>query len=316
MRSRQGRVWWVLVGIALVWPGVVAHTRYADYTEHLAVQMALLGLYAMSWDLLKGYVGLFSFGHAAFFGVGAYASAISIVHGGVTSALIVMLVAVACVSAVGLIVGILSSQVSTVSVFLVTFACAEVLHLVVQADPRGLTNGENGLPGVMPPPFLGLALSDRITFYYFSFAVVGLAYLALVRLTRSQFGQVLLAIRENETRATFAGYHVGQYKTAAFAVSAAFAGLAGVLTAFHERIAVPETFGWPLSGDAALYTILGGTGTLVGPLLGTIVVVLARELLSDLVGSWLIVVGALYITMTLFLPDGIYPLLPRSHRDE
>lgn len=315
-RNRQTISACVLVGVALVLPGVLAQTGYANYTEHIVVQMMLLGLYAMSWDFLNGYVGLFSFGHAAFFGAGAYASAISIVHGGVTSAPVVLIVALGTVALVGLIVGFLSSQVGRVAVFLVTFACAEVLYLLVQADPAALTNGDNGLPGVMPLPFLGIDLSDRVTFYYVSLAAVGLSYLAFVRLTRSPFGHVLLAIRENETRAQFAGYRVAQYKIAAFVLSAVFAGLAGALTAFHERIASPETFGWAVSGDAALYAILGGTGTLIGPILGAAVVILAREVLSDLLSSWLIVVGAMYIALVFFLPLGIYPLVFRSDRVE
>ena len=132
------------------------------------------------------------------------------------------------------------------------------------------------------------------------------------RLTRSQFGQVLLGIRENEVRVHFAGYRVEQYKTAAVAISAMFAGLAGALTAFHERIASPENFSWPLSGDAVLYATLGGTGTLLGPFLGAAMVILAREVLSDLVRSWLIFVGATYIALVFFLPDGLYPLLFRK----
>lgn len=299
---------------AAVLPFAIAQTAYASYAQHVAVQMMLLGLFSMSWDFLNGYVGLFSFGHAAFFGTGAYAAAVAIVHGGITSAPVVVCVALAAAALVGLIVGFLSSRVGSVAVFLVTFACAEVLYLLVLADPAALTNGDNGLPGVLPRPFLGLDLAGRATFYYVSLAAVVLSYVALAAITRSQFGQVLLAIRENETRARFAGYRVEQYKTVAFVVSALFAGLAGMLTAFHERIASPEAFGWAVSGDAVLYAILGGTGTLVGPILGALLVILAREVLSDLIRSWLIVIGAVYIALVFFLPSGVYPLVFRSRR--
>ena len=171
--------------------------------------------------------------HAAFFGAGAYASAIVIVHGGVTSIPAILTVALTSTALLGGIVGFLSSRVGRVAVFLVTFACAEVIYLVVHADPRGLTNGDNGVPGIVARPLLGLDLTGRLSFYYTALAVIVLSYIVLGRITRSQFGEVLLAIRDNETRVRFSGYRVEQYKTAAFVVSALFAGLAGSLTAFH-----------------------------------------------------------------------------------
>ena len=305
---------WTLIAIGLALPAALARTAYANYAEHVAVQMMLLGLYSMSWDFLNGYVGLFSFGHAAFFGTGAYASAIVIVHGGITSVPAVFAVALASAAALGGIVGFLSSRVGRVAVFLVTFACAEVIYLVVHADPRGLTNGDNGVPGVVARPFLGLDLTGRLSFYYTSLAILALSYIVLRRITRSQFGEVLLAIRDNETRVRFSGYRVDEYKTAAFVVSAVFAGLAGALTAFHERIASPEACAWPVSGDAVLYAILGGSGTLIGPIVGAMTIVLAREVMSDLLRSWLIVVGIIYIALVFFLPSGIAPLLLQSWR--
>ena len=299
----------VLVAVALVLPAVLAGTRYASYVEHLVVQVMLMGLYAMAWDFLNGYAGIFSFGHAAFFGTGAYVVAMLVVRGGFKSVLVVLPLALLASVLVGVIVGFLSSRVGSVAVFLVTFACAEALYLIVLADPRGVTNGDNGLPGVIIRPFLGLDLSKQVTFYYVALVAVVASYVALVRVTRSQFGQVLQGIRENEVRVRFAGYHVEQYKTAAMAVSAFFAGLAGALTALHERIASAETLGWAVSGDAVLYATLGGTGTLLGPVLGAGIVIVAREVLSDFFRSWLIFVGATYVALVFFLPGGLYPVL-------
>ena len=304
-----------LLGAALVLPAALAGTRYANYVEHLVVQIMLMGLYAMAWDFLNGYVGIFSFGHAAFFGTGAYVAAMLVVRGGVTSPLAVLPAALAASIVVGVIVGFLSSRVGAVAVFLVTFACAEALYLIVLADPRGITNGDNGLPGVVLGPVLGLDLTKRVTFYYAALVIVVASYAALVRITRSQFGQVLQGIRENEVRVRFAGYHVEQYKTAAVAVSAFFTGLAGALTALHERIASPETLGWAVSGDAVLYATLGGTGTLLGPVLGAGIVIIAREVLSDFFRSWLIFVGVTYIALVFFLPGGLYPVLfPKARK--
>lgn len=301
----------LLLALALALPPLLAGTRYATYVEHVVVQMMLLGLYAMAWDFLNGYVGLFSFGHAAFFGVGAYTAAILIVRAGVTFAPLVVAAALAAATLVGLGVGFLSSRVGAVAVFLVTFACAEALYLVTLSDPRGLTAGDNGLPGVLPAPLLGLRFNDQVVFYYLALAVLLVSFAGLRAVTRSQFGRVLVGIRENELRVRFAGYHVEQYKTAAFGISGFFAGLAGALNAVHERVASPETLGWALSGDAVLYSTLGGTGTLLGPVLGAALVILARELLSDFFRSWLIFVGLVYIVLIFFLPAGLYPLLFR-----
>ena len=312
--SRRPAVGAALVAVALLLPLALAGTRYAHYVEHLAVQVMLMGLYAMAWDFLNGYVGMFSFGHAAFFGTGAYAVAILVVRGGVTSAPVLLLAALAASVVVGAVVGYLSARVGAVAIFLVTFACAEALYLLVLTDPRGITNGDNGLAGVVPAPLLGVDLTQPGTFYYVALAVVVLGYRLLAAIARSQFGQVLVGIRENEVRVRFAGYHVEQYKTAAVAVSAFFAGLAGALTALHERIASPETLGWAVSGDAVLYATLGGTGTLLGPVLGAGIVVVAREVLSDLFRSWLIFVGATYIALVFFLPSGLFPVLLRERR--
>ena len=178
MRSRALVAVMALAVLAL--PVALAGTRYATYVEHVVVQMMILGLYAMAWDFLNGYVGMFSFGHAAFFGAGAYAAGILIVRGGVTFAPVVVLLALAVSVLVGLGVGFLASRVGSVAVFLVTFACAEALYLIVLADPRGLTAGDNGLPGVVPAPLLGLAFNHQVSFYYVALAVLALSFVALV----------------------------------------------------------------------------------------------------------------------------------------
>jgi ABC-type branched-subunit amino acid transport system permease subunit len=303
----------LVAGVAVL-PALIESTRYATYVEHVVVQMMLLGIYAMAWDFLNGYAGLFSFGHAAFFGVGAYAVAILVVKAGATSAPLVLLAALAAAALTGLGVGFLAARVGSVAVFLVTFACAEALFLVALADPRGITAGDNGISGVVPAPVLGLAFNNQVAFYYLALVAVLLSWWALRAVTRSQLGQVLQGIRENEVRVRFAGYHVEQYKMVAFGISALFAGLAGALSAVHERVASPEVLGWALSGDAVLYATLGGGGTLIGPVLGAGIVILARELLSDFFRSWLIFVGLVYIALVFFLPSGLFPLLFRGAR--
>jgi len=181
----------VLALVVLTLPVALAGTHYATYVEHVVVQMMILGLYAMAWDFLNGYVGMFSFGHAAFFGAGAYAAGILIVRGGVTFAPAVVLLALAASVLVGLGVGFLASRVGSVAVFLVTFACAEALYLVVLSDPRGLTAGDNGLPGVVPAPVLGLAFTHQVSFYYVALAVLALSFVAREGMTAERNAAVL-----------------------------------------------------------------------------------------------------------------------------
>lgn len=299
----------LLLGLAAILPFVVEDARYATYVKHVVVQVMLMSICAMSWDFLNGYVGLFSFGQAAFFGAGAYTAAILVVRGGITFAPLVLAAALGVSVVAGFVVGLLASRVRGMGVFLVTFACAETIYLGILADPGGLTYGENGLSGVMTAPLLGIDLTSHNQFYYFALVALVVSYAILKGITQSRLGRVLVGIRENELRIFFAGYNVGQYKAVAFGISALFAGFAGVLTTLHERIASPDAAAWTLSSEAVLYTTLGGTGTLVGPILGTAVVILARELLSDIVRSWLIFVGITYILLVFFLPSGLYPWL-------
>ena len=305
----------VLIGAVALLPAVLHGSQYEAYIGYLIVQIMLLGLYAMAWDFLFGYAGMFSFGHAVFFGTGGYVAAIIAAHTGISSVPLVLGAALAAAFLVGLVVGFFSARVGSVAVFLVTFAVAEAVRLLVVADPGGLTGGDNGLTGIWPGRFLGLDLANQRIFYYVVLMLVVLSYLVLRRLTRSQFGQVLLGIRENEIRIRFAGYRVEQYKTIAFGISGLFAGLAGALTAFHERIASPGLLDWSVSGDALLYATLGGTGTLGGPILGAAIVVIARAVLSNYFSSWLIFVGFTYILLVFFLPSGLYPLVFQKKTD-
>lgn len=299
----------VLLLLVALLPAALSGSRYAGYVQHLVVQMLLLGLFAMSWDLVFGYLGLFSFGHAAFYGVAGYTAGMLVVHAGVQSGFVALLAGVAMAMVVGAIVGFLCTRVGSVAVFLVTFACAEAVYLLTITNPFGLTNGDNGLLGVAPKTLLGIDLSNQTAFYYMTAVLVALLYLLLRMLMKSHFGRVVLAIRDNEQRVRFAGYSVDQYKVAVFVIAAAYAGVAGVLTTFHEKIASPEQLSWAVSSEAVLYTTLGGAGSLLGPLLGASAVILVRELLSDYLHSWLIFVALSYLMLIFVLPEGLFPLL-------
>jgi branched-chain amino acid transport system permease protein len=305
-----------LLAALLILPFAIAGTRYAGYTQHVIVQILLLGMLAMSWDFTFGFVGMFSFGHAAFFGVAGYVAGILVVHAGIGPWPVVLVLGVMAAGIVGLGVGFLCARVGSVAVFLVTFACAEAIYLLVISNPLNLTNGDNGLLGVVAGAPFPFDLRNQRAFYYLAIAAFVGSYFVLQAILESRFGQVLRAIRDNEERARFAGYEVTQYKAVAFGLSALIAGLAGALTTFHERIASPESLGWATSGEAVLFAVVGGTGTLIGPAIGAAVIILVREVLSDHIRSWLIVVGFAYLALIFFLPGGLYSLIARKPRSE
>jgi branched-chain amino acid transport system permease protein len=306
----------VILVVLLVLPFAISGTRYGGYTQHVIVQILLLGMLAMSWDFTFGFVGMFSFGHAAFFGVAGYVAGILVVHAGLGPWPVVLVLGVIAAGIVGLGVGYLCSRVGSVAVFLVTFACAEAIYLLVISNPLNLTNGDNGLLGVVAGAPFPFDLRNQRAFYYFAIVAFVCSYLLLNAVLSTRLGQVLRAIRDNEERARFAGYEVAQYKAVAFGISALVAGLAGVLTTFHERIASPESLAWSTSGEAVLFAVVGGTGTLLGPVFGAAVIIVIREILSDHIRSWLIFVGFAYLALIFFLPGGLYSLIARKPKTE
>ena len=303
----------ILVFLALL-PIIFRFTTYADYLTYTVARMMIFGLYAMSYDFLFGFTGIFSFGHASFLGVGAYAVGITMVRLGLQlqDATLAFLVALMAGLAVGWFMGFLCSRVGQVAVFLVTFALTESFQLLVVSDPLRITNAEDGISGISRRTILGfLNIHPEINFYYLVLIFLLLSYLALRKITQTPLGDVLMGIRENPVRVRFLGYHLRHYRIAAFMISGFFASLAGALSALHDKAVAPEVFGWFLSGDAVLFTVLGGPGTLIGPVLGAAIVVIFQEILSDIFRNWLIFLGISYIALIMFLPKGLFPLLQR-----
>jgi len=301
----------LFLGAALL-PLFFELSSQASYLQYTAVRMMILGLYAMSFDLLFGFTGIFSFGHAAAFGASAYASAIFLTRFQVTEPILVILGALAFAVIVSVFIGYLSSRVGSVAVFLVTFASTEVMQLIAFSNPAGLTNGENGISGIKRTAVLGLfSIKPELNFYYFTLMILIVSYLILRKTVNSPLGDVFQGIRGNAERVRFLGYNVEQYKIVSFAISGLFAGVAGSLNALHEGTVAPEVLSWFLSGDAVLFTVLGGPGTLIGPVLGASIIVLVQEILSDFLREWLVFVGMSYVILILFLPKGLFPMFSR-----
>jgi branched-chain amino acid transport system permease protein len=263
-----------LVALAVV-PWVLARHQISLLTDLL-----ISGLFAMSLDLIMGYTGMLSFGHAAYFGLGAYASALVLLE--FTQPVPVALLAgMLLAGAVALPVGWLSTRSTGIYFAMLTLAFAQFLYTVAYKW-RSLTGGSDGIAGV-----------PKTALFW------GGPSLA------SPFGRALQAIRENERRFTSLGRDPRPFKLVVFVIAAVFAGLAGALFAPFRGFASPEVMFWVFSGQALMMVTIGGIGTLVGPILGAMVFILIQEVLSSYTEHWMIFTGAVFVLIVIFLPGGL-----------
>ena len=260
-------------------------------------------IFAMSLNLLLGYTGLLSFGHAAFFGSAAYVTSHVVKEWGLTPEL-GLLVGVAVSAGLGYVFGSLAIRRQGIYFAMITLALAQVIYFLATQLP--FTNGEDGIQGVPRGALFGLIdLSDSTPMYYFSLAVFALAFLLIRRIVNSPFGQVLKSIRENEPRAISLGFDVDRYKLVAFVLSAGFAGLAGGLKCYVLQLASLSDVHWHTSGEVVLMTILGGIGTLWGPVAGAAIVVNLNNYLANLGGWSTITMGVIFVVCVLAFRRGV-----------
>jgi branched-chain amino acid transport system permease protein len=280
---------------------------FAPYTA-LAVNILIFGLFAMGFNLIYGYAGMLSFGHAAVFGLGAYGCGIPIAKFGVPWFLALPLgVAVAGIAAA--IIGWLATRTRGIYFAMVTLALSQVVYYIVfQSVP--LTGGEDGLRGVSVPEIrigpMQVNLLDPMTKYYAILVVVAAALWIFSRILNSPFGAVIEALRENEMRATACGYDVTRVRWLVFVLSGMFSGLAGALYAIHLSIVPIETLHYFTSANVLMMTLLGGMGTFFGPFLGAFCYLLLQDVISVVTTHWQLVVGALFVFLILFFPRGIW----------
>lgn len=267
-------------------------------------------IFAASVNLLLGYSGLLSFGHAAFFGASAYVTAYAMKEWGVTPETGLLLGVVAS-TALGYVFGSLAIRRQGIYFAMITLALAQVVYFIATQVP--FTNGEDGIQGVPRGYFLGLIdLSKSSHMYWFALGVFILAFLLIQRVVQSPFGQVLKSIRENEPRAISLGYDVDRYKLVAFTISAGLAGLGGGLKSLVLQLASLTDVFWHTSGEAVLMTILGGIGTLWGPVLGAAIIINLQNYLADLGGWSTIATGVIFVICVLAFRRGIVGEI--SHR--
>lgn len=292
----------VLVALAAGVPllGDVFYTR-------LATQIAIYGMVALSVDLLVGYTGLVTFGHAAFFGIGAYLTGILSTHG-LASAFVVWPIAVAGTVAAALVIGFFALRTKGFQFIMVTLAFAQMVYYFWLSQ-RSL-GGENGFS--IPKRnvlFAALNMENHVTFYYVVLVLLALVTILSLRLVNSQFGAVIQGIRDNERRIFAIGFPAFRYKLVMFCISAGIAGLAGALMTNHTSHVGTDMMSWQQSGNFLAMVILGSTGTLVGPILGAAVFTVFQQVVSDLSTHWLFYFGLLIVLRILLFKGSILGFL-------
>jgi branched-chain amino acid transport system permease protein len=283
-----------------------------DFWVLFFTRVFILGLLALSFDLVWGYAGILSFGQALFFGVAGYSCALLATEAGITSVLLLLPVAALAGLAVSVALAflvILGKRVPT-SVFVALGTLTG--SYVVERLARGWSyvGGQNGIPSLPRLSIFGHEIAEGPVYYYFALAILALIYLGLRWLTRSQFGLVLAGIREQESRIAFFGYHVQNYKGVVFAIAGMIAGLSGGLYAFHEGYVGPGQLGPVLSTQVVLYVLFGGVGTLIGGIIGVSMIDLFSYFLSEQWETgWPIALGLLLLIVVMFKPTGLIGFL-------
>jgi branched-chain amino acid transport system permease protein len=276
--------------------------------QALAINILIFGLFAVGFNLLFGYTGLLSFGHAAFLGVGSYLTGIGMVHFGMPWGLAVLL-GVASAAPVGVVMGYLAIRTRGIYFSMVTLALAQIVYYAFYKAERW-TGGENGLRGIQVPQMevFGVTLDflNPNVKYYVILAFVAVALWFVSRLLASPFGAVIEAVRENEKRAAACGYDVARTKLLVFVISAALCGLAGALRALHLSVVPIESLHYLLSGQAVTMCLLGGMGTFFGPFIGAGVFLTLEDVVTTMTKHWMAIVGTVFIIFVLFFPAGIW----------
>ena len=310
-----------LIGLALFPFAFHAIDGYAG----LATQIVIVSIASIGFNLLLGYTGLLSYGHAMFYGGGGYVAALLLIrlmpqHPNLWLAVIGATLAATILA---LLVGAVAVRLYGIYFALLTLAFAQMIFFVVE-QAQDWTNGDDGLQSFptallpigpypidlgtpLPPLPLGPFgnLSDIKLWYVFAALVLFVVIVGMRALTRSQFGEVLTAIRENEERSSLIGFNAAAYRLAAFAISGALTGLAGALRALYDGSVAVESVGIERSGSLVIYTIVGGAQTLLGPVVGTGLIMYLESVLSARIGYWRLVEGVVFVAVIIFLPAGI-----------
>ncbi len=299
-------VLWLLLFVVLASFPWLATRAGEDFYIGVVIRIMIFAIAASSLNLILGYGGMVSFGHAAFFGLGAYTAGIAVVHGA-DNAWLVWLLAAAIGGTSALAVGYVATRTRGAYFIMITLAMGQLFYfLFVGLRQYG---GDDGLRmSVRPALGLGLDIRSETVFYAVVLGWTVLMHLLLARLVRSRFGLALQAVRENEQRMGAIGYSTRQYRLIAFAVAGVMAGVAGALLAMHNQFVSPKLLHWSQSGTLMIMVVLGGMGRLHGGFLGAATLLLLEEVLSGYFSYWHIYVGAILLLVVMVSPDGLVGL--------
>ncbi len=290
---------WITLLILLVLPFIVS--------KPLATEILIYGLFALAFNILLGHTGVLSFGHAAYFGLGAYSSGMALryFHTSVWTSLAVAMVVTALVAAG---IGALAIKKRGVYFAMISLAFGQMFYFLALSPLKKWTGGEDGLKFI---PILKLEfpfhvdLANPLPLYYFTYFVVAVSIIAIWRILDSPFGRVIQAIRENEVRTRATGYNVVRAKFMSLVISGAFSGLAGALFTVYLGYGSLMTLFWLTSGTILMMTLLGGMHTFIGPMVGVAVFLFLQNTISVYTDRWQLFVGALFVALVLFFPDGL-----------
>jgi branched-chain amino acid transport system permease protein len=295
----------VVLSLAVLTALVVAGQTLSRYYLGLLTQVLIFGIFAMSLDLLVGYTGLQSLGHAAYFGISSYT--IAILSKRLTDNLAVdVLAGLGAALVTAAVFGLLALRTTGAYFLMATLALAQVLWGIAYRW-RSLTGGDDGLPGISRPDLSlsWFSLWDSTNFFYLTLVIAVIVIIILNVVVRSPFGYALQGIRESESRMRALGYDTWRYKYAAFILAGFFAGVAGMIYVYFNSFVNPHELSVVLSAEALLMVILGGPGTLFGPLIGSGAIVFLRNIVSGMTDRWLLILGAVYVLVVLFAPRGV-----------
>ena len=301
----------ILFVIVLLWPYIIPLIGGYD---GLAIEMVIFAIFAMGFNILLGYTGILSFGHAAFFGLAGYSMGLILIHLKIPI-LLGMLFGIALSTFTAILIGLLIIRKTGIYFAMLTISFGQMFFFIASRW-KDFTGGEDGLTGIPRdvigiPGLVSISISENMQFYYFCAFIFILAAWVKYKLIHSHFGQVLKTIRENETRARMVGYNVRKYKLSSFIISAIYAAVAGTLYGLFLNYMFPQTLDWIRSGDIVIMSLIGGMGTFFGPIIGAGVVVALRVLISiyakiEGLVFWQLFMGLIFLIFVLFFPKGIW----------
>lgn len=291
--------------------GAVMPMVLKQYHLNMLTEIIVFALYAVSYNLLLGYAGLLSFGHAMFFGTGAFTVAVSLIHIPGLSMWGAITLAVALTTAVGFVAGGLLLRHKGAYFALLTMAF-NALFYAVATKWHTVTGGDDGLSITRPDLALGfttVGMGDIASFYYFTLVIIGAAIAFCWYFTQTAMGQTVLMMRENEERMKFLGYNTNVSRLILFTFTGAMAGLAGAFYTLHFQFCSQSAISIDMTTTVLLMTFVGGTGTFWGPMLGALVYIILQNYLSDITNRWPLFMGLIFVFMVLFIPGGLTQII-------